>query len=72
LKLTDYLEDEQLSKSKEAFLNECSYLQEYKIYKQRGIKVPKTIHGKTLSEYLIITPTSELEFLAFKQNLLVK
>ena len=48
------MEEENLSKTYEVFLDECKYLEECKMYLKRGIVVPKTIHGKTLSDYLVI------------------
>lgn len=37
-----------------AFLDECKYLAECREYLSRGIGIPKTIHGKTLAEFLVI------------------
>ncbi|RNA40223.1 hypothetical protein BpHYR1_016366 [Brachionus plicatilis] len=54
--ILNYLEEENLSKTYETFLDECRYLEECKLYLKRGIIVPKTIHGKTLSDYLVIEP----------------
>ena len=54
----DYLEEESLTNTYETFLNECKYLEECKAYLKRGVVVPKTIHGKKLTEYLVID-TSE-------------
>ena len=53
-KLKDYLESEGLLKTQEIFLDECRHLEEAKIYIKKGFSVPKTIHGKTLEEYLVI------------------
>ncbi|CAF0820877.1 unnamed protein product [Brachionus calyciflorus] len=52
--ILNYLEEEDLTKTYEVFLDECKYLEECKLYLKRGIIVPKTIHGKTLSDYLVI------------------
>jgi hypothetical protein len=43
-----------LFKTYDSFLNECKYLEECKLYINRGIQVPKTIHGKKLTDYLVI------------------
>ena len=53
-----YLEDEELPKTKATFLDECKYLSEYKIYMKRGIKIPRTIHGKNIYQYLVVTQSS--------------
>ena len=47
-----FFEEQSLPKSFETFLNECKYLEECRIYKQRGINFQKTVHGKTLTEHL--------------------
>ena len=48
------MESEELVKTHEIFLEECKHLEEAKIYIKKGFSVPKTIHGKTLEEYLVI------------------
>jgi hypothetical protein len=48
------LDNENLVKTHEAFLDECKHLEEAKDYIKKGFSVPKTIHGKTLEEYLVI------------------
>lgn len=50
----DYLEEENLIKTYDSFLNECKYLEECKLYINRGIQVPRTIHGKKLIDFLVI------------------
>jgi uncharacterized membrane protein len=67
----DYLEEENLSKTYEIFLNECRYLEESKIYLKRGIAIPKTIHGKTLAEYLVINTDALLEGLGGSKMILL-
>lgn len=52
----NYLDEEGLKKTHAQFLDECRYLEECKYYFKRGIAVPKTIHGKTLFDYLIVDP----------------
>ena len=52
--VTDYLEDEELTKTYTTFLDECKHLDECKMYIKRGLHVPRTIHGKTLVDYLVI------------------
>ena len=48
------MNNENLVKTHEAFLDECKHLEEAKDYIKKGFSVPKTIHGKTLEEYLVI------------------
>lgn len=43
-----------MKKTYSAFLDESKYLIECKEYLTRGISIPKTIHGRTLTEYLVI------------------
>lgn len=43
-----------MKKTYSAFLDESKYLIECKEYLSRGISIPKTIHGRTLTEYLVI------------------
>ena len=52
--MQDYLDSENLTKTHGIFLEECKYLEEAKSYIKKGYSVPKTIHGKTLEEYLVI------------------
>lgn len=47
-----FLEDEQLFKTYETFLCECKYLEECRIYSEKGIKFQKSVHGKNLMEHL--------------------
>jgi len=53
-KIKDYLDDENLVKTHEAFLDECKHLEEARDYYKNGFSVAKTIHGKTLEDYLVI------------------
>ena len=48
------MDTENLTKTHETFLDECKYLEEARIYLKKGIQVPKTIHGKTLEDFLVI------------------
>ena len=48
-----YLEEENLNGTYELFLNECKYLNECKQYLNSGIDFKKTIHGRTLKQYLL-------------------
>lgn len=57
--ILNYLEEESLLKTYQTFLNECKHLEECKLYLNRGIQVPKTIHGKNLIDYLVIDLKSE-------------
>ncbi len=50
----DYLDEEKYPKTYDTFLNECRYLEECKIYLKQGISLPRTIHGKKLTEYLVL------------------
>lgn len=52
----NYLEDEGYTKTYAQFLKECTELKECRFYLDRGIALPKTIHGKTLFDYLSFDP----------------
>lgn len=47
-----FLEDQNLTETSRVFLSECPHLDECRLYAQRGIQFPKTIHGKTLVGHL--------------------
>ena len=53
--ILNYLKEENLSKTYSTFLDECKYLDECKGFFKQGRTLPKTIHGKTLSQYLVIS-----------------
>lgn len=53
--ILNYLREENLSKTYATFLDECKYLDECKGFFKQGRTLPKTIHGKTLSQYLVIS-----------------
>ena len=53
--ILNYLKEENLVKTYDTFLNECKYLDECKGFFKLGRTLPKTIHGKTLNQYLVIS-----------------
>lgn len=48
------MEEENLKRTYETFLNECKYLEECKFYHQKSLQFSKKINGKTLKDFLLI------------------
>lgn len=47
-----FLEEEKLANTFRSLLFECPYLKECRVCFEKGIQFPKTVHGKTLIDYV--------------------
>ncbi len=56
-----YLLEEGLKDTAQKFLDECKYLEECRAHYKRGLNIPKTIHGKSLLDYLFYDPKGSVD-----------